>query len=176
MKNNGAPSGDTASLRIKRLKPQNFWEKLAMDALEDDADEATAPPGRRWLESRLSDAELAAISRQGRVCYERLASGNQAAKLRFRYGGRQRVVYIGVDRTLVKAVADEIDVRQRRERRRRALRRIVRQSREELRRSRRSVTSRLAGTGWYFHGFTLRQRRKSHAADWNTVSPEATEG
>ena len=101
------------------------------------------------------------MSRQGFVAEERLPSGSTCFKLRFRTeGGRQRVVYIGTDEQVARAIRDALTVMQ-------AERRLERESGEAVREATRVMSSSMktlaplfANRGLVFHGRAIRRRRK----------------
>jgi hypothetical protein len=123
---------------------------------------AAANRARDWLAARLSPAELAALARQGSVSLDRPARGRPRAKLRFRYQGKQRVVYIGVNAALAAEIAAELRRRQQKTQGLRGVRAAARQCRQWRREYRREVARLLGECGYYFHGYELRLRRSRH--------------
>ncbi len=107
----------------------------------------------------LTDSELAALRAQGFVSCDPRPNKKPAFKLRFRYRGRQRVVYIGTDAARGDAI--QAGLAQWQHRRRNALEcsHIVRAAGETLRAIKKQLVGHLAAAGYRFHGREIRMRR-----------------
>jgi hypothetical protein len=107
----------------------------------------------------LSKAELNALRTQGFVSRERTAAGTEIAKLRFRVGKVQRVVYLGVDGAGSNAVRAALANWQRARRTDAMLRPLVREAACILRATKKKLIAPLSEVGLRFHGRAIRQRR-----------------
>ena len=120
--------------------------------------------GRAWLERRVSRHDMIRLQRQGFVNQQRLPSGNDCFKLRFRNeNGRQRVVYIGTDLGLAEAIRNELMVLQTERRIQREAREAVKKANRALAASVKTLAPLLARRGLVFHGRAIRRRRQHNA-------------
>jgi hypothetical protein len=110
---------------------------------------------------RLSEDDLAAVSRQGFVSGEQRRA-SLIYKLRFRCAttGRQHVRYIGTDRTAADAVSDELAMLQRGARQHKCLRRLEVDARRLLRETKERVQHLLKEGGYHFYGLEIRAHRR----------------
>ena len=115
---------------------------------------------------RLSEDDLAALSRQGFVSCEQRAA-TLVFKLRFRSAttARQHVRYIGTDRTAADAVSDELAMLQRSARQHKCFRRLEADARRLLRETKERVQHLLKERGYHFYGMEIRGQRRRVSAD-----------
>jgi hypothetical protein len=107
---------------------------------------------------RLDADEIAALSQQGSVATERRGQ-REISKLRFRRDGKQHVRYIGgADQAAI--VQIEIAALQSGRRLGRELLRMSRTAKLALQASRAQLEPLLREEGLYFHGYTIRKRRR----------------
>jgi len=119
----------------------------------------------------LTSDERRALARQGGIATERRGGQQLIHKLRFRFNGRQRVVYLGVNVDRVGRIAEELDVLRQSGRFEAGLRELTLQARRLLRDMRRRIAPILEEAGYHLHGSSLRKRRHpSHGQSrpcWN---------
>ena len=109
---------------------------------------------------RLTPEERDSLKWQGFVAGER-RGGTQYFKLRFRYGGRQRVCYLGRDPEIAAKIARELAAMQQEHETVRELARLTRAARKLLRDSKRGLEPYLRDAGFKFHGLQIRRVRTS---------------
>ena len=109
----------------------------------------------------LHDEELTALRRQGCVQQDnRRAARSGYWRLRFRFQGRFRTVYLGRDEALVAAVRYELGMLQAPRRAQRKLARAVASAKKRMQRVKSQATPVLMELGIRFHGYTLRRTRR----------------
>jgi hypothetical protein len=106
----------------------------------------------------LAEGEFNTLSKQGFVSVERRGNA-RIHKLRFRYGGRQRVVYLGTNARQAFAVEAELALMQRGVRAQRRGAALHRHSATRLREIKTALQPLLEERGFYFHGRAVRKRR-----------------
>lgn len=108
----------------------------------------------------LGRLELAALARQGHLTSDRSRrDGDGYWRLRFRWAGRTRTVYVGRDRRRVAEVRAELDrLRERRRRDRRTMA-LAGEGRAVLRATKRRLEPIVGALGYRFHGSTIRKTR-----------------
>ena len=112
----------------------------------------------------LSQGEFDALRRQGFVSCERRRRNSRVYKLRFRFRGSQRVVYLGVDLLLADAVRAELAQWQQPRRAQLCCAQTVREASRNLKRTKNFLVNPLAERGYYFHGNAIRRRRNPQPA------------
>jgi hypothetical protein len=127
---------------------------------------ANRPPGAETAERffrriGLRSVDVAALKRSGTITQETRGRGTVIYKLRYRREGRQVVKYLGVDRSFVRHVGEQLALLQVPARRRRRLRRVAAETRSVLHDVRARVRSTLQEAGFTFHGLTIRRSRSS---------------
>jgi hypothetical protein len=144
--------------------------KITQKILEQ-APQYTAPQYR--LEGLgLTADELAAVKQQGHVAQEVRGRNRMVYKLRYRFGGRQRVRYLGADPEFAKAVREELQRIRRAEVMRKNLRSLTREGKRALRQSKLRLLPFVEQLGYAFHGFDL--RRRQHADHVNVITKAKT--
>ena len=118
-----------------------------------------APDPWPALAARLGPAGLAALSAQGFVSQETRPSGATTYKLRWREGGRQKVVYLGSDPAAAAAVRAGLAALQAPRDARRELARLMARARKELAAMKKAMEPAMAARGYRYHGFTARRTR-----------------
>ena len=119
---------------------------------------AQAKLSRRLANLGLSAVEQQALSSQGFVASEFRGRGGPYYKLRFRWGGKQVVRYLGSDPQVARAIAQELRVLQRLRQLKKRLRRLAAQARRALRMAKHRLEPLLQERGFHFHGQAIRQR------------------
>src|SRR5262245_36155891 len=108
----------------------------------------------------LGGAELAALSQQGYLQEDHRGHSNSGYwRLRFRFNGRTRTVYLGQDERVVKQVEAELEALQYQDRFRRRAERLAKQGRRLLRVAKQRLASVLLELGMHYHGDTIRKMR-----------------
>jgi hypothetical protein len=110
----------------------------------------------------LSERERNALSRQGFVSAER-RNATSVYKLRFRFTGRQRVIYLGTSAQQALAVEADLAVLQQGVRARRQLAALHRHAAKRLKKIKSFLQPMLESRGFHFHGLAVRKRRNSKA-------------
>ncbi len=132
---------------------------------------------RDWLDKRLSSDQQRLLKRQGFVATGQLPSGQTVYKLRFRdEKRRQRVLYIGADQQLARAVAERLTELQAERVERAELRRSMARSLAAERAGRQLLATVLAQHGYCFHGFAIRRTRGASQIASPTASPCRADG
>ena len=121
----------------------------------------TPPAPDPWaaLVARLGPAVLPALARQGFVSAEVRPSGALTYKLRWREGGKQRVVYLGSEPAVAEAVRAGLAALQAPRDARRELARLMGRARKELALLKRTIGPAMAARGYRYHGYTARRTR-----------------
>jgi hypothetical protein len=108
---------------------------------------------------------LNALRSQGfLIADERFGGAVTYWKLRFRFRGRLRSVYVGSDAAKVERVRAELREWQESRVTRRERARLEQYARETLRQAKARLQPELAKLGYYYHGDTVRKRRRSTVA------------
>jgi hypothetical protein len=107
----------------------------------------------------LTAEELHALKSQGFVSQERRGPAQPTFKLRFRYGGRQRVRSLGKDPAFAASVNRELAQVQARKRLDRKLAHLICGASKTLRQAKQRLVPLLAEVGYAFHGQAIRKRR-----------------
>jgi hypothetical protein len=121
-------------------------------------DQTVSPPVRLLYLVR-DEIELGALRRNGSVQAE-THRGRALYKLRFRVEQKQCVRSLGRDPRVAKAVQLELDRWQLDRRDELAMGRAIETGRRLLTRARARLETDMEAAGYYFHGRTLRRRRK----------------
>ena len=110
---------------------------------------------------RLSARDLKSLASQGFVSEERRGCNRVYFKLRYRCGAskRQKVRYIGSDRSVADAVRCELDLLQLTTRTERELRQLNVEARRILRNSKKESAPLLEQQGLHFYGLEIRKHR-----------------
>jgi hypothetical protein len=136
-----------------------------MQEVSDDSCGKGAPADNRCTalgDLRLTEEELKAVRTQGYLVADRSrAAAVTYWKLRFRFGGRLRSIYLGSDTVRLERVRAELVARQEAKESRRELARLERYGREKLRESKALLKPVLATAGCHYHGDVVRKRRCS---------------
>lgn len=111
----------------------------------------------------IPSAEQDALKQQGFVAAEYRKGRGPYFKLRYRFRGHQRVMYLGTDEQLANQVSQELGQMQADRRRDRKLARLTTEARVVLRESKRRLQVELDRHGLTFHGHAIR-RSKLHRA------------
>ena len=111
------------------------------------------------LATRLGPDALSALANQGFVSAETRPSGAVTFKLRWRAGGRQKVVYLGSDPAAADAVRAGLAALQAPRDARRELARLMARARKELSKLKEALEPAMAARGYRYHGFTARRTR-----------------
>lgn len=119
----------------------------------------TYPARYPALATLVSCQELEAMTRQGTVVAERFEAHKCRFKLRFRFQGRQKVRYIGIDSAFAERVRSELASLQHAHRSCRAFRNAARRARVRCRETKKELEPILAGTEFYFYGWEVRRSR-----------------
>jgi hypothetical protein len=106
----------------------------------------------------LREEDFAALAKQGSLRAESSSSGRQYWKLRFRFGGKQQVRYVGNNAEFVDRVRQELMRLQAKERACRRLQSLIREAKRRLRRTKQQLMSLLPSAGRCFHGREIRWR------------------
>lgn len=107
----------------------------------------------------LSVAEITSLGRQGHVTREVRGRRTTVFKLRYRFGGRQQVRYLGCDSSRAAQIEEELSELQRRTKSLRSLRALRRAARRTLRATKRRLTPLVQEAGYSFHGLAIRRPR-----------------
>ena len=118
-----------------------------------------APDPWDALAARLGPAVLAALASQGFVAAETRPGRSPTCKLRWREGGRQRVIYLGSDPATADAVRAGLAALQAPRDARRELARLMARARKELALLKKSLGPAMAARGYRYHGFAARRPR-----------------
>jgi hypothetical protein len=119
---------------------------------------------RRYLASLgLSDADLAAVARQGSVNDERRSEHSVVYKLRYRREGRQRVLYLGSNAEAAERARQAISELQAERRIELAVGRLHREAAQLLREGKQRLAGPLAAAGFRFHGRAIRRLRRGQS-------------
>jgi hypothetical protein len=130
--------------------------------MNNHAQDASAPETvNRSALARLefNAAELAALRRQGFVAREIRGKRTSVFKLRFRFGGRQRVRYLGTDADEAERIQNELNELQGGRRADLALGRLSRSAAQLLRDSKLRLEPWVQRAGLRFHGRAIRRPR-----------------
>ena len=109
----------------------------------------------------LSDQELIDLARQGSVSQEFRGARGPFFKLRFRSGGRQRVLYLGKDPIFAATITAELQQLQRGRRLEIDLNHLAREVRKVLRQTKQELEKDVRDLGLVFHGLIIRDRSNS---------------
>ena len=119
----------------------------------------------------LQRAELEVLRRQGGlVCDDRGSCGYW--RLRFRFAGRTRAVYLGRQLRLVAEVRGELELLRRERRARRELEEITAAGKRTLRAAKRRLEPVLQQLGLHYHGDALRKIRGGLAVACSRSEPK----
>jgi hypothetical protein len=131
--------------------------------MKNHAQDASAPEAVNrspLARLELGAAELAALRRQGFVAREMRGKRTTVFKLRFRFGGRQRVRYLGTDPEQAERIQRELSELQSGRRADLALGRLHRAAAQMLRDSKQRLEPWMQQAGLRFHGGAIRRPRK----------------
>jgi len=103
---------------------------------------------------------LLTLRKQGGIFAEQRAGG-LVFKLRFRWQGRQRVKYVSSDANEADRFRHALYAWQNEHRQEQRLRRLAVEGREVLRATKHRLAAPLAAIGYQFHGFAIRQSRRT---------------
>jgi hypothetical protein len=107
----------------------------------------------------LTDADQAALARQGFVIREPRGRNTIIYKLRYRLDGQQRVRYIGTETHEAERVQQSVNELQTERRLELAIGRLNREAAQLLRDGKQRLEGPLAAAGFRFHGRAIRRRR-----------------
>lgn len=125
----------------------------------------------------LRGAELTELEHQGYLEQDSRLSGKVSYwRLRFRFGGRLRTVYIGGDDKIVTAVREDLLRLRRHKLQRRQLEGEVRSGRRKLREIKRLLAPALAALGLHYHGDALRRSRAQHPREYSGADERKQHG
>lgn len=123
-----------------------------------DTNDSTAPRNyEALLRLGIEPAHFAALAMQGFLSVEDRGGRHPIVKLRYRFGGRQLVKYVGTDSRIVQSVRDDLHRLQHDQRQKRDLRRLILLARVLLRQAKQRLEPLLAPRGWTFHGYAIRR-------------------
>jgi hypothetical protein len=124
-----------------------------------------------------SGAEWVALRQKGFIsCERRSPAGTAIYKLRFRVGRQQRTRYVGSAPAAVEPFRQELARLQAPATADRNMRKLVRRARRASREAKRILEPLLAGTGCYYHGFSIRKRRTTGGDDQSITKTIALYG
>lgn len=115
----------------------------------------------------LSREQLGALTRQGSLSADTLASQKRYYKLRFTFQGKRQVRYLGANLAFVEQVRRELTSLQESLKVHRRLRRLAHRARSCLRETKACLEPVLAETGHYYHGREIRKRRQTNRPNIN---------
>ena len=108
----------------------------------------------------LGDEELAALSRKGYLAQDDRGHGHAGYwRLRFRFHGRTRTLYLGRDAQLVEQARGELAALQRDRRRTRRIAQVTKETKKILRAAKQRLEPVLKELGFRYHGDVIRKTR-----------------